>query len=202
MTQGRRFSLFLLVWIGLAWFPVSLWAADPVGPSAESPYRLELSVVTGWGITMRPLDVIDNGVLLGAGVRFDSPYFVSPSFDFAFVRLAQSQDVVDLGELGGRQTVSSAIRALSFLFGGSVEFWDVLRLGAGIGLYVITVHSTVLGETITPTEVSSGLTADVDVVILRAKWLSMSLQARSMFMSDEEFANHSLSLVTSFAIDL
>ena len=97
----------------------------------------------------------NGGEAFAAYALFRSPYFLSPYIDVGYYPLYASQETRDVGPPFGTLRSTNSLSSWALVAGPAFDVWQ-LRFRAGMGVYRLQVRSTVLGETITPSELDGG----------------------------------------------
>jgi hypothetical protein len=108
---------------------------------------------------------------------YRSPYFLAPFVDVAIIPLYASQETREVGAPFGTLRSTSSLSAWSFMAGPAFDVWR-LRFRVGMGAYYLRVRSTVLGETVTPSELDGGYLMAVSGWLLRQSRVRVGLEAR------------------------
>lgn len=119
----------------------------------------------------------NGGESFAAYALLRSSYFLSPYVDAGYYPLFASQETREVGPPFGRLTSTNSLSTLAFVGGAAFDVWH-LRFRAGLGAYRLRVSSTVLGETISPTELDGGYMFAVSGWFLMRSRVRVGLEAR------------------------
>lgn len=161
---------------------VLAWAS---GARAEAPDRfLEVGVFGGHSFQLRVHQENEartwsknGGEAFAAYALFRSPYFLSPWVDVGYFPLYASQETREVGPPFGTLHSTNSLTTLAFTAGPAFDVWR-LRIRAGMGAYRLQVRSTVLGETITPSELDGGYVFALSGWFLMRSRVRVGLEAR------------------------
>lgn len=161
--------------------------------SAQEPTRaLEADLHLGWARQIAPS--VDHtyetwsrngGIAAHGGLVLRSRYFLSPFLDMGYVQLYSSDEEKDVGPPLGTLKSQNSLSAWSLVGGPAVDIGRV-RLRAGMGVYRLQVRSTVLGATITPTELDLGYLVTLGVTLWRSERWKLGLETRAFLISEAE----------------
>lgn len=119
----------------------------------------------------------NGGEAFAGYALYRSPYFLAPFVDVGYFPLYASQESREVGAPFGTLRSTNSMATWSFMAGPAFDVWR-LRFRAGMGAYYLRVRSTVLGETVTPSELNGGYMFAASGWLLRQSRLRVGLEAR------------------------
>lgn len=159
----------------------------PRPAAADEPYALGLGLHAGWSVSTQKWTPIDDGALLGASLSLESTYFLTPVFSVHHAWLASSDTRADLGAPLGDVAVESSLRSLAFLLGPAVDLGPV-RVTGSVGLYRLTVESTVDGVTLDASTLAFGYALSVEGWVYRWRWGRLGAFGMVNFLAEAQLA--------------
>jgi hypothetical protein len=145
---------------------------------------LEVGATGGysWMLRVEDSDAVrvwsrNGGEAVSAYVLYRSPYFLSPFIDVGYFPLYASQETRAVGAPFGTLASDNKLGTWAFIAGPALDVWR-LRFRAGLGAYRLQVRSTVLGQTITPSELDGGYMFGVSGWFLVRSRVRVGLDAR------------------------
>ncbi len=119
----------------------------------------------------------NGGEVFAGYALYRSPYFLSPYVDVGYFPLYASQESREVGPPFGTLHSTSSLTTWGFVAGPAFDVWR-LRFRAGMGAYRVQVRSTVLGETITTSELDGGYMFAASGWFLLRSRVRVGLEAR------------------------
>ncbi|MCK6532216.1 MAG: hypothetical protein L6Q84_04515 [Polyangiaceae bacterium] len=119
----------------------------------------------------------NGGEAFAAYAAYRSPYFLAPFVDVGYFPLFASQETREVGPPFGTLGSTNSLVTWSFMAGPAFDVWR-LRFRAGMGAYYLRVRSTVLGQTVTPSELDGGYLFAVSGWFLRQARVRVGAEAR------------------------
>lgn len=121
----------------------------------------------------------NGGPAFAVSAAYRGHHFTHPFIDVAYVPMLWSSRNVFLptSASGTATTAENASWALGIMLGPGFDI-DWLRLRAGIGVYDVSVRTTVLDQTNTSSKLSIGFLASAALLVLRADAFALGIEAR------------------------
>jgi len=159
-------------------------AAEPQAPTEPAEHSAwELDAFVGYGQLAFPwpdtaaLSWWNGGPAVALSVAYRGPHFTHPFLDLSWVPVLSSGTTTYLPGTNGTATSSNSSSALGLAIGPG---WDIdwFRVRVGVGLYSVSVKSTVEGVTNSTSATSLGFMGALAAQVWRPEPFALGVEVR------------------------